>query len=108
MAFSRKLVRDLIPSIIEQSGRKPIYYKANPDEYFKYLKAKLLEETKEFIESESIEELADLNEVLKAITNFMNIKKEVVLKIQEKKRKQKGGFNKKIILEKIIEANNII
>ena len=104
MTFCSKLVRDFIPNIIKKSGRNPIYYKAEPDEYFKYLKAKLLEEAKEFIESETIEELADLNEVLESIINFMNIKKELILKTQLEKRKHKGGFDEAIILEKIIEA----
>lgn len=44
-----KLVRDLIPSIIESEGRTCAIHVAEESEYFKALNNKLREETEEFL-----------------------------------------------------------
>ena len=69
-----KLVRDKIPkNIISMKGKKCNYKILNNDEYLKELDKKLFEEAHEFIEEHSIEELADLMEVLFAIMKERNI-----------------------------------
>lgn len=62
-----KLVRDKIPIIIEESGRKAITHVLSKEEYLAALEVKLNEEVAEYQEDKSIEEMADVLEVLQAI-----------------------------------------
>jgi predicted house-cleaning noncanonical NTP pyrophosphatase (MazG superfamily) len=94
-----KLVRDRIPDIIQAKGDKFVARIAGQDEFLVKLKEKLREEADEFIASGSPEELADLYEVIDTLMAEMNIDKKEVLEAQEKKRGDRGGFAKKIILE---------
>lgn len=96
-----KLVRDNIPQIIKKEGKQFSIHLADNDEYFSKLKGKLSEELKEFIESESKEELADILEVLEAIYDFKNYTKEEIEKIKKEKAQIKGKFKSRIILEDI-------
>ena len=97
----KKLVRDLIPRIIEKQNRTPICYIADDEEYRLSLKQKLKEEVDEFFEAESIEELADVLEVIEAIYPCFSWNKEEVEKARLEKKEKRGGFEKKIILEAI-------
>ena len=63
-----KLVRDRIPEIIIEDGRKPIYHIADADEYKRELCKKVTEELSEFQERPCLEEAADLLEV---VTRFL-------------------------------------
>ena len=73
MQVYNKLVRDKIPEIIEANGDKPTYETLKDDRYLIELNKKLLEEANEFIEANDPEELADLMEVVYAITTLKNI-----------------------------------
>ena len=55
-----KLVRDRIPEIIEADGRKCETVILSDEEYIAALDKKLSEELAEYLESGSLEELADL------------------------------------------------
>ena len=69
-----KLVRDKIPSEINaKPGRKCSYFIMNDEDYDKALDDKLTEELNEYKEDHSIEELADLMEVVTAIMKFRKI-----------------------------------
>lgn len=94
-----KLVRDKIPKYIEQKGEKVIYHIAEKEEYWKLLKAKLLEEFAEFTEDESIEEFVDVLEVLEAIKSYKNFADNDIHQIKQEKVDRKGGFSKRIILD---------
>jgi len=94
-----KLVRDKIPQIIRQKGDSPITHLAGDAEYWEKLKEKLLEETREFNENSTTEELADIYEVIDAICDYKNFNKNEILKIQKKKARERGGFKKRIILD---------
>ena len=94
----KKLVRDLIPVIIENQHKTPVCYIADDKEYKLSLKKKLKEEVDEFFEAESIEELADVLEVIEAIYPCFCWNKEEVEKARLEKKEQRGGFEKKIIL----------
>ena len=94
-----KLIRDKIPEIINKRGGKAVVHKANSQEYWKKLKEKLLEEVKEFFKNETIEELADILEVVEAIRVFKKFDNKKVLDVKRKKLKERGGFRKRIILE---------
>ena len=94
-----KLVRDKIPeNINKMQGRSANYKVLNDDEYIQELDKKLFEEAHEFIEEHSIEELADLMEVISSIVSAQNISMEEVEKARINKRNKKGGFQNKIYL----------
>ena len=59
-----KLVRDKIPSIIESCGKEPEIDVVNSKkEYLLWLKAKMDEESQEFLQNPCLEEAADVYEV---------------------------------------------
>ena len=66
-----KLVRDLIPEIIEASGKRCVCSTLSDEEYLDKLDEKLNEELAEYQESKSMEELADLRRTVdKAIKDL--------------------------------------
>jgi len=94
-----KLVRDKIPEHIKSRGGIPVTHIADDKEYWEKLKEKLQEEINEFIEAESYEEMADVFEVIDAITDYKKFNKEELQKVKNKKAEEKGKFKNKIILE---------
>lgn len=99
-----KLVRDNIPTIIEEQGKKPITEKIrNDEEYLEYLGKKLVEESKEYCESKQLEELIDLMEIISSILNLEGIAFSEFEKKRLTKKRERGGFEKKILLLKVIE-----
>ena len=99
----RKLVRDRIPEIIEQAGQTCVCSVLSGDEYLKMLDEKLDEELAEYQESKSMEELADLLEVVRAVALARGSSPEEVEEIRRMKAEKRGGFEKKILLEKVTE-----
>jgi len=99
MTKYNKLVRDKIPEIIKNKGGVSITHIADDAEYWAKLKEKLQEEVDEFMEDQSIEELADIIEVIEAICDFKNFSKEELQKTKDEKAAERGKFRDKIILE---------
>lgn len=101
-----KLVRDKIPeNINSMEGRKCNYKILNNYEYLKELDKKLFEEAHEFVEEHSVEELADLMEVIFAIMKDENISIEEVENARKIKNSKKGSFNDKIYLIDVEQEN---
>ncbi len=96
MAVYNKLVRDKIPELLDKKGVSYEKRIATPDEYKQELIKKLLEEAGEFAEEGSAEELADVLEVVSALKQLSEY--ENVEQLREQKRREKGGFEKRIIL----------
>ena len=94
-----KLVRDKIPAIVKKSGGKAVYHIAKSSEYSRKLKKKLTEELSEFLKSENIEELADITEVVEALAVLKKSTLKKILALKQQKRRERGGFSKRIILE---------
>lgn len=94
-----KLVRDKIPENIDKiEGRKSNYKILEHKEYIEELDKKLFEEAHEFVEEHSIEELADLMEVIYTIMKINNISIDDVENTRKIKKDEKGGFNNRIYL----------
>lgn len=75
-----------------------------PDEqYLEMLDAKLSEELAEYQESKSLEELADLLEVIQAVVNARGWTWEQLEQVRANKSTKRGGFEKRILLKKVIE-----
>ena len=96
-----KLVRDKIPEIIASEGKEAIIRILDDQEYKVYLEKKLDEEVAEFHESKSLEELADILEVVYALIHVYG--SESVYLTRLRKLVERGGFTKKILLKDIIE-----
>ncbi len=94
-----KLVRDKIPEIIKKKGEECKIHIADGKEYLRKLKEKLLEGIKEFDENETIEEIADILEIIDAMCSFKRFNRKKIEMVKKKKTKERGGFKKRIILE---------
>lgn len=93
-----KLVRDKIPQLVRRRGGLPIVRIAKDEEYGEKLKEKLTEEVQEFQASETTEELADILEVIDAIADYKGFTKKEILAVKTQKARQRGRFEKRIIL----------
>lgn len=96
-----KLVRDYIPDIITASGKKCTVQTLSDDEYLEKLDAKLEEELNEYLESGSLEELADLLEVLYAVTEARGYTREELERVRAAKAADHGAFRKRILLKTV-------
>lgn len=94
----QKLVRDNIPEIIVHSGGSAETRILSQEEYLSKLGEKLLEETREYLESESMEEMADILEVLHSIIAARQWSMEQVERMRLQKKADNGGFDKRICL----------
>ncbi|KML30441.1 MULTISPECIES: nucleoside triphosphate pyrophosphohydrolase [Priestia] len=102
MPTYNKLVRDKIPTIIEQSGNTFKSRVLQRDEYQNELKKKAKEELQEYIEAQThqdaIEELADLLEVMHALAAVHGATPKQLEKVREGKAKKRGKFDDRIYL----------
>ena len=96
-----KLVRDLIPEIIEASGKKCSVEILNDEEYLKAIDAKLDEELAEYHKDQNVEELADLLEVIYAAARARGYSIEELERIRVVKAQERGGFDKRILLKEV-------
>ena len=101
--YYNKLVRDLIPDIIAQSGKTCLTRTLPEDEYLAMLDEKLNEELAEYQQDKSMEELADLLEVMMTVAKARGSSFEEVEAIRQKKAAERGGFEKRILLTEVHE-----
>lgn len=101
MKVYNKLVRDRIPEIIESNGESCKVRVLSDEEFLFELNKKLEEEVKEYLESREIEELADIEEVLRAILDVKKCDYGEFEKIRIAKTKKRGAFKKKLFLETV-------
>lgn len=95
-----KLIRDKIPEVIEASGKKCEIEILSDEQYLEYLNKKIKEEVNEYLESGEIEELADLEEVLRAILAAKKVSYDEFEKIRISKVNKRGAFEKKLLLKR--------
>lgn len=98
-----KLIRDKIPEIIEQSGKKCIVEVMDNDTYIEYLDQKLNEELAEYHQDKSIEELADLLEVMYAVVVAIGYSVEELEQKRLDKAEKRGAFEKRLLLKSVSE-----
>ena len=98
-----KLVRDRIPEIIEKQGKLCVTEVLSLDSYIQMVDEKLNEELAEYQESKSLEELADLLEVMEAAVKARGYTWEELLAARDEKRQKRGGFQNRILLKEVIE-----
>ncbi len=93
-----KLVRDNTPEIIKNEGGTPHIRILDSIEYGEELIRKLHEEAEEFRASRSLEELADVMEVVCSLANLYGYSMESIDAVRIDKEKRNGGFKKQIYL----------
>ena len=93
-----KLVRDKIPENIAESGGKANIRTLPDEEYLRFLEAKLDEEVAEFHQDKSVEELADILEVVYALAATAGCSLEQLVDVFQKKHEARGGFEKRYFL----------
>lgn len=96
-----KLIRDKIPEIIESNGSVAVVEILDDKGYLKYLDIKLGEELKEYLEDGSVEELADLVEVVYALLDSKGVSREDFETIRIDKVEKRGAFTKKLLLKEV-------
>lgn len=102
-----KLVRDRIPEIIEADGNTCTTEILSDEQYIEMLDAKLNEELSEYQESKSLEELADLLEVMWAVVRARDWTWEQLEQVCKEKAIRRGGFEKKILLKEVVERTPV-
>lgn len=102
MPVYNKLVRDLIPQVIEATGKEFRTRILDEEEYKKELIIKLKEESEEYFATEnskeSLEELADMLEVIRALAVVHGATWEELEALREKKAEARGGFQERVYL----------
>jgi predicted house-cleaning noncanonical NTP pyrophosphatase (MazG superfamily) len=106
VTFYNKLVRDGIPKIIEDSGRKCEIRTVEKEERLTLLKDKLNEEVQEFLEDNNLDELADIMEVLFGLAESLGYREDELLAKRFLKREERGGFKEGVVLKKVYEGYN--
>ena len=104
-----KLVRDNIPEIIKcNNDGEAVIRILSDEEYKKALEDKLYEEYQEVLESsgeDRVEELADMLEIMISLAKLEKSNLEKIIEIAKKKKAKRGGFDKKLYLEKLVKNN---
>ncbi len=102
-----KLVRDYIPDMICSHDGEPIVRVLNDQEYWEYLLKKDIEELEEVKKAKSLaerkEELADKLELIRAMAEYNGFRLEDIIEEADRKKQRNGGFQKRLLLEKVIE-----
>lgn len=98
-----KLVRDRIPQIIEEAGKRCETEVLSNERYLEMLDKKLDEEFAEYQTEKKIEELADLLEVVYAVAEARGCPVAELEQIRTEKKEKRGAFDKKIFLIKVTE-----
>lgn len=102
MPIYNKLVRDRIPQVIGSTGKRFSTRILNETDYIVELKKKAYEELDEYVNTDNkkdaIEELADLLEIIHALSEFHGSSIAVVEEVRQQKAEKRGGFKEKIFL----------
>ncbi len=101
-----KAIRDKIPEIIEKSGSKCNIKTLSDSEFLLKLEEKLSEEITEYQDSKSLEELADILEVINRILEIKGIPKKKLEEIRIIKKDERGEFEKNLFLVDTTDIEN--
>lgn len=93
-----KLVRDKIPQLIEESGRRYNSRILEEKEYFDALIDKVIEEIEEYRISGLEEEIADVYEALDCLIEFKEYEPMHLDYLQLIRKEARGSFKEKILL----------
>ena len=98
-----KLVRDKIPEIINGKGGTATTRVLDEEEFIEALEEKLREEVIEYVDQPSVEELADILEVVYALGELQGLKPREIEDVRKTKAETRGSFKERIFLETVEE-----
>lgn len=105
MPIYNKLVRDLIPHIIEQDGKECVTRTLNDSDYIAEGNKKMHEELAEYeaadTAEDTIEELADLLELIHSTAKFHGTTVKKLEAVRAKKAAKRGRFDEQIYLVEV-------
>lgn len=105
-----KLVRDRIPDLILEHGEEVETYELAGDALVAALRQKLVEEAYEVLDltsgSDLLSELVDVEEVLDAIYEVLDLSRQEVKAERAAKVKKRGAFKRGILLRKTVSAQS--
>ena len=107
----RKLARDRIPEIIKSEGHRPVTRVLDEASYRQALLAKLIEEAREASHATADDlpgELADVLEVLRALTGTAGMSWAQLLALADDKRSRRGGFGRRIFFESAEQGDRTV
>ncbi len=104
-----KLIRDKIPEIMKRNGKSFKITECTNENFPIYLDKKLKEEMKEYFTAQTpkdrVEELYDIVEICETIAlEVYGVSERNFIIEKSKKRKERGGFDKRIILKHISDS----
>ena len=106
-----KLVRDKIPEIIEGRGERVDVVQLAGDALIVALRQKLVEESLEALDAKSgddlIGELADVDEVIRAFSHALQLRKGRIEAERRDKEKRRGGLNSGFMLKKTATPHSL-
>ena len=98
MTLYNKAIRDKIPEIIAESGKKCNTKQLDDESFLAEIEKKLIEEVNENTESKDVEELADILEVIYRISELRGINSVELDKIRKDKAEKRGKFDSNLFL----------
>ena len=93
-----KAIRDKIPEIIKESGSGCNVKKLSDSEFLDELEKKLVEELNEYQQSKSVEELADILEIIYRMSQLKGTSPGKLEEIRQEKTRKRGAFEKNLFL----------
>jgi predicted house-cleaning noncanonical NTP pyrophosphatase (MazG superfamily) len=96
-----KLVRDNITGIIVENGEMPNFRILDDDEFLIALNEKLKEEVSEYLKEGSMEELADIMQVICSLSEVIGRGQKELEYLMVEKASERGAFKTQTFLESI-------
>lgn len=93
-----KAIRDRIPKIMTAAGKHFTVQQLDDPAFLAALEEKMMEEIREYYESHSVEELADLLEVIYRVAELKGVPANELDMIRTKKNSERGSFSKNLFL----------
>jgi predicted house-cleaning noncanonical NTP pyrophosphatase (MazG superfamily) len=98
-----KLVRDAVPDVVRADGERPVVHEVTGEAYAERLREKLREEVAEYCEDRTVDELADVLEVVHALREHHGVSGDELATLREEKAEERGRFEDGVVLERVEE-----
>jgi predicted house-cleaning noncanonical NTP pyrophosphatase (MazG superfamily) len=92
-----KLIRDKVPHIMRRHGDRPIVRTAEPYEYAGLLRARLVDDVEDLIESDDPHKLADVMEVLLALGQVLGCDGDDLERMRAETVRERGGYARRLV-----------